>query len=238
MSLLRKVAIVGALAPLFWTQPSFAQSQAGSTLDTGSLIRRARPASVDSSAAAREASRQFAVCSVALKPESAARLMAMPMTAPEWPRLMNRLATDDCIAKGELSLPVVLFRSSLYEAFYAKEFRDTPAGDLKAAAPIDYTAGYSSPLPDEASNIIALAQMGDCVARAETAASHRLLISNPGTTSEAEAFSAIIPRLSGCVPEGQTVRFSKPVVKGAVAEALYRLRKSLTAGQEQRAGTK
>ena len=203
-----------------------AQSQPGAGSETGSLIKRAPAVVVDgrSLTAAREATRQFGACVVSRRPVFAVRVMQMPVDDPEFSKLMKRLASDECMADGSLTVPILLFRTAVFEAAYLKEFGKSPPEDLKLAPVVDYTVGYSAPLTSTAAVTIALGRMGDCVARADSKAAHFLVTSRPGTALENDAFSVLLKPLPACVVKGETVRISKPVVRGAIVEALYRIR--------------
>ena len=203
-----------------------AQGQPGATYQTGTLITRA-PASVEgtSTTAAREATRQFGECSLKDRPRLAKQVIDLPFDSPEFTKTLAQLVTDDCLASGELSMPRMLLRGALFEAIYKREFGRDYSADLKSVPPFNYAAGYSPPIPEEASNVIALAIVGDCVTRSDSASVRALVNSLPGTPAESKAISSVTRWLPGCVPPRLTVRFSRSVIRAAAAEALYRLSK-------------
>jgi hypothetical protein len=69
----------------------------------------------------------------------------------------------------------------------------------------------------------ALVRFGECVARAAPADTHRLITAAPGSSEESAAIGVLSPRLSPCMQQGLRVTFSAPMLRGVVAEALYKL---------------
>jgi hypothetical protein len=69
-------------------------------------------------------------------------------------------------------------------------------------------------------------QFGECVSRARAEEVRQLLAAPPETPLESRAITLLSPSLSGCVPKGQDFRFSKTVLRGALAEGMYRLSKA------------
>lgn len=228
--MVRRNMMVGLLCGSL-ASAAVAQGQPGSEYGTGSNIRRAPPASVDGDdrAAAREAGRQFGLCVVERRAGTAARLIEMRVDDPAYGKLLNRFATDDCIAWGEMRLPYSILRGSIFEALYSRS-NAAPITDFSAVPPIDYAAGYDRPLSKAASQAIALAQVGDCASRANPAAARALVASRPETPSERQAVAQLAKALPGCVPAGQQVTLSVSVVRSAVAEGLYRLTQAATPG--------
>lgn len=193
-------------------------------METGSLVTN-RPAGGYGTTRneARSISRKFAECSVRRGRVTAERYLSTPIGSSDQARLQRQVLVDDCLGVGELRLPPEVIRGALFEQLYLLQYKNDPGRDLSAVAAIDYTAGYSAPVPQHAINGIALAQFGDCVARADTAHARELLINLPDSKGETAAMHGLMPRLGACIPKGQKISFSRSVLRAAIAEGLYRL---------------
>lgn len=129
-----------------------------------------------------------------------------------------RLLDDGCLPEGHPPVDARLVRGALFEALYNRDFpRATPAdfaGRPALAAP---EGGVNPPLD------ASLIRFGECIARAAPADAHRLVTAAPGGAEESSAIGALSPRLAPCMQQGLRVTFSAPMLRGVVAEALYKL---------------
>ncbi|MEA3008447.1 MAG: hypothetical protein QOJ91_139 [Sphingomonadales bacterium] len=217
---LRLLLAVAAVA----LSPAALGAQASGSMETGSLITN-RPAGGLGTGRgdARVISRQFAECSIKRGRGIAERYLAAPIGSKDYSKLQRQVLVDDCLGAGELTLPGEVIRGALFEQLYLIDYRTRPAADLAAVAAIDYTAGYSAPVAVDAGNGIALAQFGDCVARANPSDAHKLLVNIPGSAGESDAVHGLMSHLGACIPAGRKISFSRSVLRSAVAEGLYRL---------------
>jgi hypothetical protein len=201
--------------------------------ETGSLIRR-KPAQIDinSKDAARQTLEVFAVCVVERQYGRVAKLVNMRVDVPEYQKQSSGLTVyyDDCISTGEFRYNGDLLRGALFQAFYKREFK--LKGPLEFAPAFDsgYAALYSEPYSPEARASIAQVKFGECVSRAD-ATNVRQFISAPARSSmEASSIQALAPKLGPCIAQGNQIKFNKTVLKGMLAEGLYRLSMASKAG--------
>lgn len=218
---------VGVLACLI-TTPATAQ-------ETGTLIRK-RAAQVDAQApgGARTTMFQFAQCIVSRDKGRVARMLELPVDSAEYLRLSKRLfeATDDeCLSDGGLSFNPTLFAGALFEALYVRDFKFSAPAAFPATVTTPYVALYAAPYSATARQALALEQFGECVARAEPVEARKLLLAMPGTATEREQFALLTPRFGGCVVKGSTVAMSKSIIRGALAEGMYRLSRVIVDGR-------
>ncbi len=202
-----------------------AQSGPGETLDTGSLIKRGNPAEIrgESTTAARLTLKEFGMCTVQRRPARALAVIDLPVDTAEASRAIRGLASEDCLADGELRMSQSLLRGAIFEALYLREFGRDAKFNLQKAPAFDYAAGYSRPLSPQAIQSVGLAIVGDCVARTAHGAARELIASIPGSALEGSAIAVVARHLPGCVPPRQTFRFSRTIIRSSMAEALYRL---------------
>lgn len=68
-----------------------------------------------------------------------------------------------------------------------------------------------------------LAEYGECVVRADPAASYALLMTKPETTWETAAIGPLQPALQKCLDAGSTITLNKGSLRGTIAYNYYRL---------------
>jgi len=167
----------------------------------------------------------------------------------------DRLAREDLIRERRCVLPMrYQFHAGNFKAAMAGSLirRDLGATDpaTVSAAP---TLGYTMPDPvrtvDEkgrqmsAKSIarqqeaiaakagwIAIAQFGECVARANPAAVPALADSAVGSESELAAIKSFGPQMPGCLPKGVKLELDRSTLRGAITLAYYRLAMAARAG--------
>ena len=199
-------------------------SSAAVAQETGTLITK-RPATVDgtSKAATRRTMQQFAVCTMSRSSGRVEVALNAPL-GPAYSRLMSDLADAECLGgDAVLRIPPDVLRGTLFEAAYDKKFGRSGPTDFAAVPPINYLAGYSEALSSDYANTIALAQFGDCVARADGVNARKMMTTDPEMAAESAVIAALAPKFAACIPQGRTIRFSRSVARGAIAEGLYRL---------------
>ena len=201
---------------------------------TGTL-RPIAPASVDGNSrdAAREAMRQFGNCALRKSPGFVAKALQVPLDSPEYDRWIRRVANDECLGTGTMKFSVPTMRGALFEASYILYFATNGPTDFTAVGPIDYVRSYGRTAA--ALRAAALAQFGDCVARADGANARALVLAPPASGSETAAISALRPRLTGCVEKNVEMNFDRSAFRAAVTEGLYRLTQAATGTTTQTA---
>lgn len=136
---------------------------------------------------------------------------------------------------GEASLRyrTVLLRGAVFKSLYSREFSNPVVSTsfTAATAPMplpDWSADLANAQgidPAQKQNYVALRALGACVVQGKPEPVHRLLRAEAGSSEENVAIAEVTPAISGCLPNGETLRFSKQVLIGVVAEAAYRMAK-------------
>jgi hypothetical protein len=75
---------------------------------------------------------------------------------------------------------------------------------------------------------IALRQVGDCAASRALSAAHHFTVAKVRSDDEAAHLPAVVQALSQCLSRGEQAAFSRPMLKGMLAESLYKYRRGLT----------
>lgn len=136
----------------------------------------------------------------------------------------RKLAIPDCLSSryagtyvSMLRMAPPLLRGALFHARYERQFARRPVG---AFAPYDVKASWHVPLEDQFAPYQAI---GECAVRADPGSSRAVMDADIGSKAEDAAFAALVPALQKCMPQNGTYRFSRAVLEGLLAEALYNL---------------
>jgi hypothetical protein len=174
----------------------------------------------------------FATCLVAHRSgrAKAERFLRMIPGTQEIRKAGVALADPGCIPVGmggrmRMQFDADVLRASLFSALYKHDYRKTAAPDLTSVAPLVVASEFDAGavLPPE---VTALRILGDCAARNATADVHTLLLTDVRSKAEGPALAKVVPIMQRCLPEGRELRFSRSMLRGALAEALYKLRRA------------
>lgn len=205
--------------------------------ETGTLIRRNRAAQIEEGNpnAPRIAMEAFGACVVSRSKGRVAKFVDMRVGNQEFGdylRVMFDRSGDFCLSGGWLQFQDIHFRGALFQGLYNAEFKGGPPSFGQSTSS-NYRALYPETLSPAARNTVALEQFGECVSRADPQGVHELLRSVAASSRETALFRSLSPRFSACVPQGEKIALSKIIVKGALAEGMYRLSKAAEAGTSE-----
>jgi hypothetical protein len=145
------------------------------------------------------------------------------------------------------------YRYALADALVRQELASVPPPVLDAVPPLDHRRPtepsrfdkkgrslsekqYAKTMKDYMDDEIAsaISAYGECVVRANPAAAHALLMSQPESPQENAQFAAMQTTFGICLDEGSTQTFSKTALRGTVAVSYYRLAKAAAGAAEVR----
>lgn len=161
---------------------------------------------ISAGAQARDTMNRYAECIVKLRAAPVRRALSQPTEGAVYAEL-TKLAQGECLANGQLRMGPGLFRGAIYRALYIRDFGPDgalPASDVTLAAP-------EQPMQ----------VFGNCVASLDPAETRAFVLAKPATPEEDEAVGKLGASFERCLAGGD-VRFSKSVLQGALAEALYK----------------
>lgn len=228
--MMKIIALVAAVSAASLSFPAAAQ-------ETGRL-RTHRSAEIDDSSrdGARRTMEAFTACVVSRQSGRVIALSGLRIDSDQYDRVYRNLFDnegDECLSgSGSLSFSRALMRGGLFQALYAREFRGGGPTDFTGIASTGYRQIYEGELSPEVRSALALEQFGECVSRADAAGVQTLLRQGPGSAGERAAIQSLVPRFAGCIPRNETIRFSPSVLKGALAEGIYRLSIAARDGQQ------
>jgi hypothetical protein len=164
----------------------------------------------------------FADCAVVKHRPLVERYLAEPPESRGASFRAKRLEGTPCNTSLLLLAADNQIRGALYEALFLVDFRAAPPMELRNAPPMAYGAPAAG-ASDWARTSSALLKYSDCIVRNDGAGVRAILSAEVGTAREVEAFRAVGASFSRCLAEGQQIKFSRPLLRGFLAEALYRL---------------
>lgn len=181
--------------------------------------------------AARRTMRAFATCVVHIAREGhrpRARLVAFLSSSPtsaEGGSAAQDLMIPQCLNHGarvpewyveQLRLSPQLLRGQFFRTLYLDQQRSRSVVRIRRE---EIKAGFALP---QADGLAPLQRFGDCVVSGNPAGAAAAIRQDPGSTGETVAYRALSEALSRCVQGGDTLRFSRSVLEGVLAEALYK----------------
>jgi hypothetical protein len=213
---MKPVLLAVALAVL--PTPSAAQKYES---QTGSHILEPAPAGIPDRAGMSDALRArstilgFAECLVLRNRAKVEKAVALPLESAEAAKALDRLAIPECLANGEMRMSDRIMRGALFAALYRADFAKQQP--VLRDAPLSFTPDT---MPGESEQTIFLLQFGDCIARADPADSRAAILASAGSEREASAFTGLLPHVSACLVQGQSLKFSKVVLLGVDRRSL------------------
>ena len=173
---------------------------------------------------ARTTMRSYAHCVINFnRPRVIAYLETIP-GSPEAHKISNSLAIDKCLVSDELRFNEKLFRWTVYDDLYNTSYRNFDVTKILTVPETDF-ASLANAIGSTGSEAIAVWQLGECSVRAAPNEAATLVKSAIGSKIESAAINAIVPHVGGCVDKDSQIKFSKLVLRGIMAEALYKMAK-------------
>lgn len=201
--------------------------------ETGTLITR-KPAQIDSrdKDVARKIGEIFSVCVLQRSYGRVIKMVDMRVDIAEYPKQMDSISSgyDDCLSGGDLVISGGLLRGGLFRALYIRQFKLGGPVTFDPQITTGYRDRYPEPYSDEARSSIATISFAECVTRADGANVRMFVMSVAGSSVETAALQGLGAKLGPCIAQGNQIRFSKSILKGALAEGIYRLSMASKAG--------
>lgn len=177
---------------------------------------------------ARLTMRDFADCMVknhdGPHAHAVADFLAVSPIVPAVEKVGARLADSGCLKSRDPSLSIEqlkmkpqLLRGALFRSRFEAAFKGKP---LPAFKPYDAAASWHLPGDDAFAFLQAI---GECTVRADPADTRAAIEAPVASPGEDAAYRGVIPSLKQCIPANSTYHFSRTVLEGLFAEALYNL---------------
>lgn len=164
---------------------------------------------------------RYAECLVARRRVAVERALELKYGAEAF-AAFGRLAIDECLADGRLRFSPVAMRGPLFLALYRAKYGRQPTPPAVPADSVDFAKAAQLTSDEPAfGEFVAIRSFADCVVRRAPGPVHAALQSTVGTSAETQAYQALAPDLSPCLPAGQSFRLNKLVLGGLLAEVFY-----------------
>lgn len=171
----------------------------------------------------------------------AERFLRLPPAGEAFEEAADPLTPEECLRlRGgtymEMRIRPDALRASLFAALYKREFgRVPPPPEVSTVPPLRFADEFEGDVATLPQSVRVLRGVGDCTARTDPAGAHAFLLTTLGGPDERRELQRVTSALANCLPEGQQVRFTRAVLRGMLAEGLYKLRRA-AAGQPPRPG--
>jgi len=130
----------------------------------------------------------------------------------------HRLGVNASLSKVGMSFTMSRLRALLVEEIYLKDNGSAPFISLDTPEGTDRQFVSSGKDLERARGLAAFA---DCLVYRDVSRADALLRTEPGSSDEAEVSRALVPELSNCLMEGQTIAFSPSSIRALAADGLW-----------------
>ena len=171
----------------------------------------------------RVAMAQFARCVVDRRSTKLQSVLTMPI-GPQYEKVLKAMATDHCLANGQMSFHFTLFRGSIFAELWRRRVAADRNGQKWGPVldPVDLTTPIDANAVASAKVQFALQLFAECIVKRDRRAASDVVLLPIASKAQSEAYSRLSPSLAPCLPKGQQAKFSKPMLEGILAEILYR----------------
>ncbi|HMG47385.1 MAG TPA: hypothetical protein VK614_08000 [Allosphingosinicella sp.] len=221
MNRLLSLSVTAAAAMLASAAP--AEPPPGSRIDPapGSVPRQ----DVGAQGAALRIMHRYSACVARSHQRWAEAMIALPFMSEEQANAVRRQqgGEEDCMGYSglELSFRAPLLVGGMAEYLIESRYRAAPLAPVSQLADSDVEAGALA--PRNGYEDLAL-----CVVRRNPTAVRTLLRTPPASAAEQAAARGLAPDLGPCVPQGQTIAFGPPTLRGLLAVSFYKTLAAVT----------
>lgn len=132
---------------------------------------------------------------------------------------LHEIMYPRCLDDGRLQFQGNIFRGSVFTSLYQQEFgRKAPQLTPVAVSAEEVPIAGQNPTFQQFSTQL---QFADCVVRRDPQSAREIVLGKPGSPEEREHFQRLATQFPLCLANGSQMKFSKTVLAGLVAEALY-----------------
>jgi hypothetical protein len=148
------------------------------------------------------------------------------------------LIDGECVNKQNFNLTSITFddiqfRASIYDFLYRQAYKNTANLDYSKVEPSTYVAEYSGDVSSIPPVTLVQRKFGDCVVRLAPNEARALLSHKIWSEDEKTRISALSPAMGQCLTSGLQLKFSRTLLRGTLAESLYKFNQRLGASSAQ-----
>ena len=188
---------------------------------------------------AEQAMEKFSSCLLRepARQHAAMEYLQIPNGDPEQGKRGAALTKRGCVPDRtrQMRFQPALFRYSLFSSLYQKYFSKVEPNDFDKIGSLNFSAEFNQARAPISEFELAVRGFGDCVARRNPKYAHTLLMADVRSNIEKNAISSLMPDLSACLSDGVELKFSRTVIRGILAEAMYKLGMASTSSSDRKA---
>jgi hypothetical protein len=184
--------------------------------------------------AAERAMRDFTKCVVSSskREAKASEFLKIPDGDPKQGVLGQEIAVGGCAQPGsQMRFSNDLFSRAVYTALYGKYFKKAVPENLVFESGADYASEYVVTTVPVDPRQIMFRTFADCTVQNDAISAHKFALSEMHSKDEVAALPLVMTAMQSCLSKGSQLRFSRTVLKGLVAESLYKARQKQAAGE-------
>lgn len=225
-----------------WRSTLCAAAALGSVQFTGVAAAAENAPSPREDAQARQVIADFAKCAADRRPEIAQDYVTNPgkwLAEDDWKNLVD----PRCMAlwTGHLRMDPFTFRGALAQRLIVKQLDAGQVGDLVGVPPLAWpepaqpdTAGDDGDKRQAAYARglvhVYVSRLAECMVRRDPAGVRHLFDTDADSQEEQQAFAAVAPAITACVPAGEQVRVDRNGLRAGLATSYFRLASAHGAG--------
>ena len=184
--------------------------------------------------AAERAMLDFAKCVVSSKKREAKAMefLKIPDGDPMQEELGKAISVSGCAMPGsQMRFSGDLFSRAIYTALYGKYYKKTAPENLVFDTTDNYQSEFVTTGTPVGASQIAFRRFADCTVKGDANAAHNFALSEIKSKDEVAALPLVMTAMQSCLSKGSQLRFSRTVLKGLVAESLYKARQKRAAAK-------
>ena len=194
-------------------------------VDLGSNVTRPKRAEIPNGYYTKEqrgrlVMREFARCTFATSPAKVAAVAMLPPGADV--AGLRELAQRDCLSEGIVGFDFALYRGTLFGEMYRRHEAIGGKSWTYPVSPINLNAAPNEGDSAQIKLNYFLLSLTDCVIAKNAEAVRAVVLQPVGSKAQEAAFSAIIPQLGPCLPQGKTITFNRTSLEMGFGEYMYR----------------
>jgi hypothetical protein len=137
-----------------------------------------------------------------------------------------------CLGRQSFNLTILelddnLLRAALFDALYSKRYTSVVSADLSKLPPANYAQELNASAEQLPKVINFQRKFGDCVVRQAVKEAHALISTPIWGDGEESKIAAVTPAMQRCLPPTANIKFSKTLLRGMLAESLFKFNSRL-----------
>jgi hypothetical protein len=144
------------------------------------------------------------------------------------PLIVSQCFNRQSFNLSELRFEDTLFRASFFDYLYRKNQAASKKFDFSTLPPAEYSSEYDGKTANLPGVTVVQRKFGDCVVRQAGQEVDTLLSVDIWAPEEKIRISSISSTMGTCLPDGAELKFSRTLLRGTLAESMYKFQQRLS----------